>query len=104
MPESRFILFDTKFKTNGDGTNVLNITIKKEDDTPNTMAAELNLHLLDENVNNKKIIPGNLSMVMKNHLSDIDFHLFKNGDLIVNAEDSKNYSINDQGHLIYVYR
>lgn len=105
MPESKFVKFDTKYKTPNTAYNngSLTINLQPESNTPNTVEADLNMGLDRMFVNNTKIAAGNLGMIMKNALVDIDFHFDRNGHLIVNAEDSQNYRLDDQGHLIYDY-
>lgn len=104
MPEVRLVEYDTKFKATA-GTNVLVITMQRSIEVANTIDSDVNLTTHDKFINNKKIIPGELVMTMKNKLRDIDaFIEGDSGDLIVSAEDAKNYTLNNQGHLIYTYR
>lgn len=106
MPQTKIVKYDTKYKgmTINNGQYNLDIDLQPESVTPNTLEAVMNFSLIDVFINNKDITPGNLSIIMKNKLNDMDFHIDKNGHLVVNSEDCENYTLDNQGHLIYTYR
>jgi len=104
MPETKTVVFDTKFKAN-QGTNALTINMQRQIEFANVLDSDINLNPYNEFINNKQILPGELVMSMKNKLRDIDVFIDQNsGELIVSGEDSANYSLNNQGRLIYTYR
>lgn len=95
---------DTIFESLG-GDGVLNIVVQPALSAPNAVGARLNLTPDYYVINNKPIISGNLCMILKNNARDIDFTIEdKQGTLIVSAEDSKNFSIDENGHLLYTYK
>lgn len=104
MPESKKVQFDTKFKANT-GTSTLVISMQRSINFANVLDSEVNLKVYDEFINNKQIAPGELVLTLKNGLRDIDAFIDNDsGNLVISSEDSKNYSLNSQGHLIYTYR
>lgn len=103
MTEQKQILFDTVYKT-VTGTQVVGVKLTAEALHPNTLPVQLNLTLTAFNVNNIPVASGELCMVMKNNLRDIDYEINNNGELIVNAPDAENYSLDSEGNLIYTYR
>lgn len=104
MPETKFVNFDTKYKVvNGD--NSMTIFMQRAIEFANVLDSDVNLTPNVEFINNKQVISGELVMTTKNSLRDIDAFIDNNtGDLIISTEDSKNYTLNDQGDLIYTYR
>jgi len=95
--------YDTIYETN-QGTNNLVITVQPQSITPNTLEAELILDSGKEIINNVTVLEGELSMILKNTLRDIDFEIDDDGNLIVHGLDANNYSIDAEGFLIYTYR
>lgn len=85
-------------------TNAMTISIKVFDDTPDTVQANFNNSLIKKFINNKKIIPGELNMVFKNALNDVDAFVNLEGHVVISSEDAKNYSLDNRGHLIYTVR
>lgn len=103
MIQEKKIKFDTIYKTDV-GVNNVEIKIQPEQLTPNTVQVNLNLEQDKANINNVSVDVGELCLSVKNDLRDISFHLNSYGELIVNAEDAENYSIDENGFLIYTYR
>ncbi len=102
MSEVKVVIFDTRYKAVGGSFSIF---LQREIEYENVLEVDLNLSTSVDAVNNKQIIPGNLSMISKNQLSSgIDLYIDKNGHLIVSGEDANNYSLNEEGHLIYTYR
>lgn len=101
--EERIIPFDTTYRTPA-GSNNIAIFLQNESEYRNTINSFINNNLTNQFSNNKKIIPGELCLTMKNHLKDIDFEVDFEGNLIVHAEDADNYSLDSEGNLIYTYR
>jgi hypothetical protein len=102
MPESKIVIFDTKYKTPS-GSNNITINMQPVAATPNIVEADMNFGLDRIFLNNKEIASGNLALVFKNSLVDIDSHIDRDGNLVANAEDSKNYRLDENGHLMYDY-
>ena len=95
---------DTVFESL-DGTNELTVNMQPAINTPNTVGVRLNITEHSYVINNKPIIAGNLGMLLKNHKTDIDFTIEdKQGSLIVSGDDAAQYSIDENGHLIYTYK
>lgn len=80
------------------------IIIQPESVTPNAVEAVLNMQPYHVHVNNKFTNTGELTIIQKNHLRDVDFFIDDMGNLVVSAEDAKNYTINNMGELIYTKR
>jgi hypothetical protein len=95
--------YDTIYETTP-GTNTLAITVQPYSATPNTVKAELLLTIGQKIINNNVGDEGDLCFVLKNALKNVNFELDENGNLIVDAPDANNYSINNEGFLIYTYR
>lgn len=105
MPEQVEIVSQTNYKTHTDGSNNIDIITKNESaDIQDLLTCDINL--LDQPffLNNKKINSGELSILMKNTKDQIDFITNDRGELFVNAEDSQNYEIDNDGYLFYFYR
>lgn len=103
MIQEKTILADTVYQT-ATGTTNLTVQVKRAIDTPNIVACKLNMTLNKFNVNSREVKPGELCIVLKNGLKDIDFEINNDGDIIIHAEDAENYSLNSEGNLIYTYR
>lgn len=96
-------IYDTIYQT-GPGNNNVLITVQPQSITPNTVKAVLLFQSGEEIVNNNDILEGELCLLLKNTLKKISFEIDINGNLIVNAEDANNYSLDGEGNLIYTYR
>lgn len=103
MSEEKQVNFDTIYETTPGIPGVV-IRVQPESTTPNTIQANL-LNLTGKRLtNNTGQLEGELMMIMKNTLYNIDFEIDDEGNLIVHAPDAENYSINSGGFLIYTYR
>lgn len=105
--------FDTIIKQNDAVTQTVNtvvaksvqITIQPEINTPDCIESFINNTPDNKHYNNVPIQTGELCVFMKNQQSsNIDFDINSKGELIVNGENAKNYSMSDEGELIYTYR
>lgn len=96
-------IYDTIYETDF-GNNNLTITIQPGSAGPNTIEAELFLEIGQKITDNTPGDEGDLLMIMRNTLKLIDFEIDENGDLIVHAPDANNYSLDDEGNLIYTWR
>jgi len=104
MPEEKFIKFDTVY-VQRDDTNEINVVETPENANPDTISAKLSIITPIQHVNNVEVLTGQLCMVTKNNqVSNIGWDINDKGELIVHGENAKNYSINDDGDLIYTYR
>lgn len=95
--------YDTIYAT-ASGTMNVTMIVQPESATPNTVGAMLLLIPGAKLVNNNAMKEGELTMVMKNTLKNIDFEIDDDGNLIIHAPDAENYSLDDNGNLIYTYR
>lgn len=95
---------DTVYQTDLATDAVIEAVIAPASTTPNTVQVNLNLSLSGNHVNETPCEPGELVMVEKNALFDLSFEIDDAGNLIVNALDANNYTIDAQGNLIYTYR
>lgn len=95
--------YDSTYVTSP-GVNTLQITVTPGSVNPNTVQTELRFQSGEIQANNLEIEEGELCMLMRNTLKDIDFEIDDDGNLIVHAEDSNNYSLDDEGNLIYTWR
>ena len=102
MPQRKVIQVDTTYTADNLGN--MNIVMKRAIEFENTIGTNLNLTPNNKKINNKRIESGNLAVVLKNHLADIDLFTDEKGHLIVSGEDAQNYSLDETGHLIYNYR
>lgn len=94
----------TGIPTYPENTEIIDLIVQPQTSSPNTVQALLNTgneHLF---VNNKFTNSGELSMILKNALRDIDYYITDEGDLIVSGEDAKNYDTDENGNLIYLTR
>lgn len=104
MPESKNIKFDTVYLQNAT-SNVASVYVIPEAINPDTIAARLSIITDIQHMNNVEVLTGQLCMLTKNNQgSNIDFEINDKGELIVHGNESKNYSINEDGDLIYTYR
>ena len=101
--EEKIIEFDTTYKTDVNSNNI-SIFLQNASEYENAINVFINNSVGNLFCNNKQISSAELCFVLKNHLSDIDFEIDDDGNLIVHAEDAENYSIDDNGNLIYTYR
>jgi hypothetical protein len=103
MPQELATVYDTIYQT-GQGNNNVVITLQPSSVTPNTVESELNTVIGLVVGNNVPVLEGELLLYLKNTLKNIDFEINENGELIINAPDADNYSIDANGYLIYTYR
>jgi hypothetical protein len=103
MPQQLNANYDTIYQT-GAGNNIVVVTVQPGSVTPNTVQAQLLLTIGQKIINNNPADEGDLVFLLKNSLKSINFELDGNGNLIVDAPDANNYSIDDEGNLIYTYR
>lgn len=106
MPEQKNIKFDTIYgKLDNNLVNSLFVSLKPEISAPNTVLANLNKNPFVQNINNKEVLTGELCIVTKNNQdTNLDFEINDKGELIVHGDNAKNYSIDENGDLIYKYR
>lgn len=95
--------YDTIYQT-GPGNNNVLIKVQPQSVTPNTVQAILLIQAGEEIINNNDVLEGELCMLLKNSLKSISFEIDDDGNLIVNANDANNYSLDSEGNLIYTYR
>lgn len=104
MVEEKNIVADTTYKTTTVNDGAVAIITQAAALNPNTIEVNINFKLTKYHANNIAIQPGELLFVLKNALKDVGFEINDAGELIVNAPDADNYSIDANGNLIYSYR
>lgn len=111
MAEVKQVKFDTiyignlaQYDINQDNIG-LTVEIIPESSTGETVRAISNVNSTPKTINNIFTDDGELCIVMRDQLeSYIDFEINDNGELIVHGKNANNYSINEEGELIYTNR
>mgnify|MGYP003402434062 FL=1 len=100
MPELKIIPTATTVTIIGDGITIKTYYI---DDLPDTLAAKITEIVASDN--GIAYIEGELMIEMINYLSRIDYYIDGSGNLILqnNTGDTENYSVDNNGDLIYTY-
>ena len=101
---STLVKTDTLYiQLNNNGT--FHATIQESGYTPNVMQSSFNANGDVNYVNNQEIQAGELGIVVKNALSDIDIFVEPlTGELFVSGKDAHNYSIDSNGNLVYTWK
>ena len=104
MIQEQNVNTDTDYSTPASDDSTLIVKIQAASIMPNTLTGVWNKNTNQYHQNNVKVLPGELCMLEKNALKSISYEINDAGELIVNAPDADNYSLDSDGNLIYTYR
>lgn len=108
MGQEKDVKFDTIVTGDFNCYNVdidsieLKVEIIPESSTAPVVRSICNVNSTNKTINNVEVLENELCIVMKNQMSEfVDFDINNKGELIVHGKKANQYSINQDGELIY---